>query len=317
MKQRWSDQAEGGGRFAIWLIRTVALRAGPRVTRVFLYPITLYFYLRRPALSSASRSFLRRVLGRAPKRREVFRHIHCFAATILDRVWLLAGCENGFRIETEGLEKLDAEVSRGKGVLLLGSHFGSFEVLRALAKRQSTPLRVVLDKQQTPALTRLLEQLAPEVAARVIDSSAGPTAIVLALAEAAGRGEMIALLADRGHAEERHVRVPFLGSPAPFPAGPWSLAAQIRVPVVLCFGTRLGDGHYRIRFELLEQRVDIPRRNREHALAKVVGHYADRLALQARAHPYNWFNFYDFWQEHDATTGAVGAAVERGASAGG
>lgn len=310
MKKRWNDQAEGGGWFAIWLIRSVALRAGPRIARPFLYPITLYFYLRRPTLRSASRHFLGRVLGRAPRRREVLRHIHCFSATILDRVWLLATGEKGFRIEIEGLEELDAEVNRGKGVLLLGSHFGSFEVLRALADRQTAPLRVVLDKQQTPALTRLLEQLAPEVAALAIDASEGSTAIVLALAEAAERGEMIALLADRGHARERHVWVPFLGNPAPFPAGPWLLAAELGVPVVLCFGARLGDGHYRIRFELLQENVDIPRRNRDHALAAVVGRYADRLAIQTQEHPFNWFNFYDFWREQDAKPAAVGAVAE-------
>ena len=43
----WTDRPEGGGRFAIWLIRNIALYGGRPIGRLFLYPITLYFYLRR------------------------------------------------------------------------------------------------------------------------------------------------------------------------------------------------------------------------------------------------------------------------------
>ena len=43
----WTDRPEGGGHFAIWLIRSIALYGGRPFARLFLYPITLYFYLRR------------------------------------------------------------------------------------------------------------------------------------------------------------------------------------------------------------------------------------------------------------------------------
>ena len=43
----WKQRPEGGGRFALWLIRTIARRGGRSVSRVLLYPITLYFLLVR------------------------------------------------------------------------------------------------------------------------------------------------------------------------------------------------------------------------------------------------------------------------------
>lgn len=45
--EHWQSRPEGGGRFALWLIVIIALHGGRRLGRLFLYPITLYFYLRR------------------------------------------------------------------------------------------------------------------------------------------------------------------------------------------------------------------------------------------------------------------------------
>lgn len=299
----WQSRPEGGGRFAIWLIRTIALYGGRRLGRACLYPITGYFYLRRKPERLASRQYLERVFGRPASTRQVLRHLHACAATMLDRVFLLAHGELPFEIETEGLEILDERVAMGRGVLLLGSHQGSFEVLRTVgARRPAVSLRVVLDKQKTPAMTQLLEALAPEVGASVIDAAQDGTSIALAMAEACRSGAIVAMLADRGRGHEVLRRTDFLGSPAPFPISPWLLAHSLKVPVVLCFGLYLGGNRYRLIFESLSDRVEIPRNNRGPALDAFIARYAQRLEHYIRVAPYNWFNFYDFWQDTPAVT---------------
>lgn len=309
MTEHWQSRPEGGGRFALWLIRSIALLCGRRFARLFLYPITAYFYLRRAPEREASRQYLARVLGRAPSRREVFAHLHCFAAITMDRVYLLAYGDRAFDIQTEGLDLLDAQIAHGRGVLLLGSHHGSFEALRAIgARRPDVPLRVVLDKQKTPAMTELLEALAPEVGASVIDASQDGTSITLALAEACQRGALVALLADRGRDHETLRHAPFLGAPAPFPVGPWLLAHALQVPVMLCFGLYLGGKRYRLVFEPVADRIVIPRRERGPALDALIAHYAARLEHYARQAPTNWFNFYDFWQQDRCVRADSGGA---------
>ncbi|MEO5813556.1 MAG: acyltransferase [Rhodanobacter sp.] len=305
--EHWHDRPEGGGHFAIWLIRTIALYGGRPVARLCLYPITAYFYVRRGPERRASRLYLQRVFGHAPTQWQVLRHIHCFAATILDRVFLLAHGETPFQIETQGLDLLDQRLAWGRGVLLLGSHQGSFEALRAIgARRPNMRLRVVLDKQKTPALTELLEALAPQLGACVIDAAQDGTSIALAMAEACQEGAVVAMLADRGRAHEVLQRVDFLGSSAPFPISPWLLANTLHVPVVLCFGLYLGGNRYRLVFEPFADRVEIPRHRRTEALGALIAGYARRLEYYIHAAPYNWFNFYDFWQDTpvDAGTGA-------------
>lgn len=299
MSKHWQQRPEGGGRFAIWLIRGIGMHAGRGVARVVLYPITLYFFLRRPLERRSSRAFFQRIQGRPGSHWQVLKNIHYFSSTILDRVFLLQTGLREFDVEVEGLAALDVLLAKSRGLMLMGSHYGSFEILRALSERnQAIHLRAVLDKQQTPALTELLEALAPEIGARVIDASLGAVSVVLAASEAAARGEMVALLADRGRAGEGTRRVPFLGSPAPFPIGPWSLAASLKVPVVLCFGTYCGGNRYKLAFELFSEQIDLPRNAREQALNAVMTRYAERLAHYARSAPYNWFNLYDFWQEN-------------------
>ncbi|HEV2682094.1 MAG TPA: acyltransferase [Rhodanobacter sp.] len=296
--EHWQSRPEGGGRFALWLIRNIALHGGRRFGRLFLYPITLYFYLRRGPERLASKQYLQRVFGRPATPWQVLRHIHCFAATIMDRIFLLAHGEKPFQIETQGLDLLDQRVALGRGVLLFGSHQGSFEALRAIgARRPDLPLRVLLDKQKTPAMTELLEALAPEIGANVIDAAKDGASIALAMAEACRSGAVVAMLADRGRGHEVLRRTEFLGSPAPFPITPWLLAHALQVPVVLCFGLYLGGNRYRLIFEPLSDRVEIPRPDRGPALDTLIARYAQRLEHYAYVAPYNWFNFYDFWQD--------------------
>ena len=306
----WQSRPEGGGRFAIWLIRAIALYGGRRMGRLCLYPITLYFFVRRGPERQASRQYLQRAFGRPATTWQVLKHIHCFAATILDRIFLLAHGEQPFRIETEGLELLDQRVAQGRGVLLFGSHQGSFEALRAIgARRPKMPLRVVLDKQKTPAMTELLEALAPDVGACVIDAAQDGTTIALAMAEACHDGALVAMLADRGRGHEVLRRTGFLGSSAPFPISPWLLAHTLQVPVVLCFGLYLGGNRYKLVFEPFSERVHIPRHDRGPALDALIARYAQRLEHYIHVAPYNWFNFYDFWQEAPVAAGPVAAAV--------
>lgn len=309
MSAHWRQRPEGGSRLGIWLVRGIALYGGRPLARLLLYPVTLYFYMRRGPERAASRHYLSRLQGRPAGVWQVLRHFHCFAATVLDRVFLLARGERDFDIRVDGLEVLQDALAQGRGVLLLGAHLGSFEALRTLASRcPEVPLRVVLDKQQSPRVTQMLEALAPEIAAGVIDGAGDAASVVLALAEAARQGHMIALLADRGRPGEPMRQAPFLDAPAPFPVGPWQLAHALGLPVLLCFGLYEGGRRYTLHFEAFANTLAGSRQAREAAVQACIEAYARRLQARLLDAPYNWFNFYDFWD--DRSVGGIGAGAD-------
>ena len=296
MNGNWKERPEGGGRFAIWLIRTIARRGGRAVARLCLYPIVLYFLALRGPERRASRAYLARVLGRPATLLGVARHIHTFAATILDRVFLLGEDLRRFDVRVHGLEDLHATVDMHGGVLLFGSHLGSVEVLRVLAReRPDIPVRVVLDKGHNAAMTQLLDALNPTIAATVIDAGQDGPSIVLAIQQAVAEGAIVALLVDRTQPGEAGYPVDFLGAPTQLPSAPWQIAAVLHCPVVLAFGLYRGGNHYDLAFEPFSGPIKVARKDRSHVLADMARRYAARLEHHARSAPYNWFNFYDFW----------------------
>ena len=309
MSADWKQRPEGGGRVAIWLIRTIARRGGRLVARGLLYPITLYFLLVRRPERLASRAYLARALPRPPRLLDVARHVHTFASTILDRVFLLSGQVERFEIRVSGLEALHSQLDRGEGMLLFGSHLGSFDVLRVLARqRPDIQVRVLLDKAHNPAMTQMLDALNPEIARTVIDAGQDGPSIVLAIKRATDEGAVVALLVDRARPGEPWLPAPLLGTDAPFPIAPWLIAAALKVPVVLAFGLYRGRNRYDLAFEVFSPGLAIERHNRSQRLAELIGAYARRLEHHVRSAPYNWFNFYDFWQTDDPNEIHLGGA---------
>lgn len=297
MKQQWQERPEGGGKFALNLIRTFALLCGRPAARLMLYPITAYFLIRRGPERRASRAYLERITGRSVRWWQVARHIHCFASVTLDRVFLLSESFKRFDVRIHGRDELHALWRQGRGMLLFGSHLGSFDVLRVFgAVAKAVQVKVVIDLDQNPAMTTLMNALNPSLAASVINARQQGATTALAIKEALDEGALVTLLVDRAQPGNAVTPIDFLGQPALFPTSPWLLAAALKVPVVLCFGLYRGGNRYDLHFEPFADALAIERRQRATALTDVVQRFADRLAHHARSAPYNWFNFYDFWQ---------------------
>lgn len=291
---QWQDHGERGTTFAIRALRFAALRLGRRVIRPVLYPLALYFALTSGATRRVSREFLARVLPHPPRFRDVLRHIFSFASISLDRVFLLTG-SYPFKVRDHYGEGC-LEMARQRGALLFLSHFGSFEVMRIGAiKRHDLPLRIVLDVNIGRRFMAALAELNPDIAAGIIDSSNRGVDLVLKVREALDARSIVGLMVDRTRAGDRTVTVDFLGGKAEFPAGPWLLASALKVPVMLVFGVWRGADRYEAHVQLLSEKVELPRANRDAELTRLVQAYADRLADQVRSAPYNWLNFFDFW----------------------
>jgi predicted LPLAT superfamily acyltransferase len=291
---RWAALPERGTPALLWLIAWIAMHIGRWATRLLLYPITLYFVSTAHAARRVSYEYLKRVRRCPPYWWHVFRHFHCFAATILDRVYLLRGEFERFDVTLHEKEILHRQVESGEGCILLGSHFGSFEVLRALGvTQQDLPLKVLMDIAHNQNITRFLDALNQKIASTVIVPDRPDT--LLRVKESLDAGFLIGMLGDRVSSDGKTTQCQFLGATATFPAGPVLLAAMMHCPVILFFGLYRGGKHYEIYFEDFAQEVLLNRECRAEDIQRWMQLYVDRLEHYARLAPYNWFNFYTFW----------------------
>lgn len=286
----WRAAPERGSTPMLRVMVAITRALGWRASHALLTPITAYFLLTSPRQRASSRRYLQRALGRAPGWRDLYRLYFTFASTILDRVWLATGRSGDFTIEVKGLDALRAQIAAGQGCLLLGAHLGSFEALRAVADAGCpVPVSVLMHESNAARVKALFDALGgPDRAAAIIPL--GQPDSMLRVREALEAGGLVGLLADRAPRDEKLLRVPFLGLPAPLPTGPHLLAAVLHSPVMLAFGLHRGPRHYEVRFEPFPTPA---RRDVAGSLAL----YAARLEALCREAPYNWFNFHDFWRE--------------------
>jgi predicted LPLAT superfamily acyltransferase len=290
----WLHERERGSPRLIGFMIWVMLRLGRNAARALLPPIVLYFAAFSPRARAASRRYLDRALGRRAGFGDVLRHYHCFAATILDRVYFLSGRWDRFDLRLHGEDRLLAILERGEGCILLGAHLGSFEALRAAAVfGAQRPFAMIMDNANAQKAARAFAALNPALAATVIESGAPDS--LLRARERLDAGGMVGMLGDRLRPGDKAVSTSFLGAPMAFPAGPFAAAAALGAPVVLCFGLYRGGRRYDLHFEPFRERLALPRATRAAALSGAVGEYAARLEHYARLAPYNWFNFFDVW----------------------
>ena len=296
MSVGWQVQRERGSRTAIRIMAWVALSLGRSTARALLYPVCFYFLLGSGTARRAIHRFRERALGRPTTWRDMFRHYYSFASTILDRVYFLRGRFDQFDIQVHGLDGLDRMLTRGQGCLLLGSHLGSFEVVRALGlARRNVEIRVLMDEQNAPLIRGLIQDLNPAVADTVIQ--VGGVESMLYVKECLERGGVVGIMGDRMVHDDHAVSCTFLGRKARFPAGSMRLAHVVRAPVMLFFGLYRGRNRYDVYIEPFSETVRVSQDQLDADLSRWTQEYASRLESYCRQAPDNWFNFYEFWND--------------------
>lgn len=294
----WAQRPERSNMLLLRVMAWISLRLGRPAGRLVLHLITTYFVLFTPSARRASRAYLGRALGRPARLADGYRHVHCFASTIHDRLYLLKDRFDLFDIRIEGEPLIEEVVASGRGALLFGAHLGSFEVIRAVGRHQPD-LRIALAMYEDNArrINTLLAAINPAARPEVI--ALGRLDAMLKVRARLAQGALVGVLADRSLESEDRVSLPLLGSPAALPAGPFRMAAMLEARVVFMAGLYHGGNRYTIRFLPIADFAGVARDGREAAIAAAMRRYADALETCCREAPSNWFNFFDFWGDAD------------------
>lgn len=308
--QHWADLGESTSAAGILFLCGIYRWLGRWPFRVCVYPVVLFHWLTNPTARQASLQYLQRlhahagVFAAAPGWRQSLRHFACFAETMLDKILALGQRYPAQQVRMHR-EHMLAAIASGRGGVIITAHIGCLELCQALADRvPGFRLTALVHTAHAQRFNRLIRRLDPQGKVELLQvTDLGPATAVM-LAERVARGEYIAIAGDRVPLRGgRSVRVPFLGYPAPFPIGAYVLASALGCPVFTMACTHEGQG-YDIRFERFADRIVLPRGSRDAALAEQAGRFAQWLEAQVSGAPFDWFNFFPFWDQvpHDVST---------------
>ncbi|POZ50063.1 hypothetical protein AADEFJLK_04187 [Methylovulum psychrotolerans] len=301
----WAQIEESSFVWGMKLLLKIYLLFGRRLLQFFLYPVVSYYWLVNRTGRQASRRYLEKVAAYLPDaglqggNYDSYRHFLSFANAIIDKLAAVGGAISLQDIGYKGREAIIGHVDNGQGLVLLGSHLGNIEVLRAIAGlRKDVNVNVLVHTRHAEKFNALLNSAAGSSRVHLIQVTDINAATTMLLMDKVDAGEIVVIAADRTPVggQNRVSSAVFLGHPALFPQGPYILASLLKCPVYTLFCLK----HQRcqtIYFEHFSDTIVLPRKNRDGAITEYVQAYADRLQSYCLKEPLQWFNFYDFWQE--------------------
>jgi len=209
-----------------------------------------------------------------------------------------SGSLSSMDFEHDGSGELFALAKRGEGALLLGAHIGSLDMMGFIAREHRLKVNVVAFHGNAERINAFLESLGAENV-RMIQLEPGSVQAALQVRACIERGESVAIMADRvpPGRPDQSARVNFLGRPAPFPLAPFLLAGVLGCPVYFALCVRTGDAHYTTVMRPLAAAAKVPRGERQRWARKLLERYVERVEATCQRYPFQWFNFYDFWEE--------------------
>ena len=305
----WAEQKEVKGLWGMRLMLRVWQRLGRDAFSLLLKPVVAVYWLIAATERRASQQWLARVHQQQPnaKRLSSYRHFLRFGEAMLDKV---ASWRGELRFGHEVVFAPGAEVALAmhepRGKLLLASHLGDVEACRALAQREEgRVINALVFSENAQRFKQIMQEMAPQAGLNLMPvTDIGPDTAML-LKEKLDRGEWVAIVGDRiavnrqRGGDWRVIWSRFMGQPAPFPQGPFILAALLRCPTLLIFALKQ-QGQLHIHCEPFADPLLLPRAERQAALQQAVDRYAQRLEHYALLAPLDWFNFFDFWRLPDA-----------------
>jgi predicted LPLAT superfamily acyltransferase len=269
-----------------------------------LYPVVFYFWASHGVARRASIQYLQRMhlahgnLQASPNWRHSLQHFMSFAHTILDKTLALSGRYRFEALQFRGRECMVDMLERGQGGVIVTAHMGCLEMCQAAAHQfGAAKLNVLVHVEHAEKFNQLLATLDPTRLMHLIAVSEITPATALMLSERVAQGEFVAIAGDRIPVSGGQTALTnFLNHPVALPIGPYVLASLFKCPLFLMGCTREGTSHT-LHFEKLADSVILPRKERAQALVQYAALYAQKLEALLVRSPFEWFNFFPFWDQ--------------------
>jgi len=290
---KWAGRSRGtplGHRIFLFLIRRVGLGAA----YALLLPVSFWFTLFARAPGKAWERFYARIRphDRTPRWQVRFRAYHTFGKLLIDKAAITGGLRDRFTTTHLQAGLLQRIMDSGTGGLLISAHIGNWQMASFMLKRYKGQVSIVMLDAEVDAIKQVHEQASEDRRFEVIPLKPDMSHL-FRIRGALAEGRLVCLHGDRAMPGSRTAMKEFLGAPAAFPLGPFAIAAAFDVPVCFAFVVRTGPRKYTLQ---ATEPLPVARDPHVH-----LDRFATALERIADEYPFQWANFYDFWNDDQAT----------------
>ena len=215
------------------------------------------------------------------------------ARMVFEIGWSLQLPENRFphHFTCSGVEHFRKAHARGKGVLLLGAHFGNWELQPAVAHMAGVPIRIVYRPLDAAFMDQYIKDLRTRFGARTISTRGGAMSRIY---KSLRRGNAVGLLMDQAADFDNGVFVDFFGRRAATNVGMAVLALKCEAPVVPFFLVRKAANRFHADFG--PELPLIKTGDRTSDIEANTQQYSHVIEAYARKYPDQWFWVHDRWK---------------------
>jgi len=291
--EKWSGKTEGWG-FGIKIFIALIKVFGFPPAYVLLVPVCFVYTIINAKAKKAIKQFRNR-LGLKTNFFDYYAHFFSFSLSIVHRMGLLVGVKNKIKYETQNEDRIETAVKKGKGVILLSSHIGNFWLATEIfGKILNAPINVLMVERESEKMKKVYEKLDEKRKINIIASDENPIETALKIKTALQNGEIVAALGDR-FIDENVSEIEFLGEKAKFPRGIFEIACLTQAPIVPGFMIRQKSGVYCFCTGEIIEIPKVEREKRREVIDEAMRNFVGQISEQVRKTPFQWYNFYCFW----------------------
>jgi predicted LPLAT superfamily acyltransferase len=290
---RWQGRSKGtplGYRIFVWICHHLGLKPAYALLRI----VAFYFFIFSRQSSNAIYQYFRKRhhFGVFDSWWRTYRNNYLLGQTLLDKMAVFSGIENRFTYHFDGLDNLRQMVSMGKGGILLSAHTGNWEMAGHHLGHLNTKINIVVFDAEHEKIKNYLDGLSKKEFNVIVIRD--DMSHVYRMGAALANNELVCMHADRFLEGNKTMTLSLLGAEAPFPAGPFLMAAGFNVPVAFVFAFKETDIHYHYFGSPLVQRPE--NESKKDFALRLAQLYVSDLEKKIKQYPEQWFNYYDFWK---------------------
>jgi predicted LPLAT superfamily acyltransferase len=310
----WTKQKEVSSGYAHFKLMLMLIKFFPLViTRLLVFPVSFFYFIFCKNARVVSKKYLinMRTSLSLKKRLSVYKHILSFSLSLIDK--LAAWCDklglSSINFHNDDIDDLVACLEKNQGAMTICSHLGNSEMLRALAQfgkskiSHAFTLTLIGNFAVTENFNKMLKELNPDAMTNIINANDINMGTIGILRETVSHGGVVVISGDRTSpdSDKRCYYFDFLGKRARWGEGPFYLAALLKAPVYFIFGLRAKDIQLSSKYDMyvIKSKInfDGSRAERKMKAKELAGDFVGILENYCKQHPYQWYNFYDFWED--------------------